>query len=225
VISPLLANIYLHEVLDTWFERDVTPRLRGRSLLLRFADDFVIACELEYDARRVFEVLPKRFGKYGLTLHPTKTRLVRFRRPPRGSGGKGRGKGGPTFDLLGFTHYWGKSRRGSWVVKRKTSSKRLNRAIKHTWEWCRKNRHKPVPEQHRRLRLMLQGHYGYYGITGNIRSLQLYMRSVRKSWKHWLGRRSQRAAKSWDDYVKFLTRHPLPPPRIVHSYRRNVAKP
>ena len=225
VISPLLANIYLHHVLDSWFEQVAKPRLRGRAQLIRYADDFVIACERRDDARRVYEVLPKRFGKYGLELHPEKTRLVAFRRPPRSQSGKPRSEGGSTFDLLGFTHYWGKSRRGSWVVKRKTARKRLKRVIQRAWQYCRANRHRPVREQHRKLKSMLEGHYEYFGITGNMRSLEKYYRSVRGSWKKWLGRRSQRAAKTWTNYAKFLKQRPLPAPRIAHSYLRNVAKP
>jgi group II intron reverse transcriptase/maturase len=123
VISPLLANVYLHDVLDTWFVRDVQPRLRDRAELVRYADDFVIVCANEHDARRVLAVLPKRFGRYGLTLHPEKTRLVAFRRPLL-NGGRDRKRTG-SFDLLGFTHYWRKSRKGHWVVYRKTAKDRL----------------------------------------------------------------------------------------------------
>src|SRR5207245_2520255 len=150
VISPLLANVYLHYVLDVWFEREVKPRLRGRAFLIRYADDFVIGFACEKDARRVLEVLPKRFGKYGLTLHPDKTRLVPFQRPapqpPSNSSERGRRSG--TFDLLGFTHYWGRSRKGVWVVKRKTAQGRLSRALKRIAQWCRLNRHQPLAEQH-----------------------------------------------------------------------------
>jgi group II intron reverse transcriptase/maturase len=127
VISPLLANIYLHYVLDEWYEKEVKPRLKGRSFLTRFADDFVIGCELESDARRIMEVLPRRFGRYGLTIHPEKTKLVKFGKPPK------KEQAGPkneTFDFLGFTHYWAKSRRGYWVIKRKTARKRQRRSIK-----------------------------------------------------------------------------------------------
>ena len=141
VISPLLANIYLHEVLDEWFVRQVAPRLVGRAVLVRYADDVVIIFGNEQDARRVFDVLPKRFAKYGLTLHPEKTRLVDFRRPdrralPSPDNGDVRSRPG-TFDLLGFTHYWAKSRKGYWVVKQKTAADRLRRALKRIADWCR----------------------------------------------------------------------------------------
>jgi len=136
VISPLLANVYLHYVLDVWFAEEVQPRLQGRAFLIRYADDFVMGFACEEDARRVLEVLPKRFGKYGLTLHPGKTRLVAFR-PPAPSAASAAGKGGSpgTFDLLGFTHYWGRSRAGKWVVKRRTAASRLQRAIMKIATW------------------------------------------------------------------------------------------
>jgi RNA-directed DNA polymerase len=183
VISPILANIYLHEVLDVWFERDVKPRLRGRAFLVRFADDAVLCFEREDDARRVLDVLPKRFGKYGLSLHPEKTQLVRFR-PPDADGSKP-----GTFDLLGFTHYWGKSRKGRWIIKRQTAGRRLQRALKRIAAWCRKHRHDRLTEQHQALVKKVHGHYGYYGITGNARSLRAFLRSVERIWRRWLSRR------------------------------------
>jgi len=196
VISPLLANVYLHEVLDDWFEKQVRPRLAGRAVLIRYADDAVIAFSSEADARRVMDVLPKRFGKYGLTLHPEKTRLVPFRRPPSSSGGKPGDRPG-TFDLLGFTHYWGRSYRGFLVIKRQTARSRLRRALDQATLWCRANRHQPVIEQHRNLNLKLRGHYGYYGITGNFRSLKGFRNEVSRVWRRWLDRRSQRAWMTW----------------------------
>ena len=138
MISPLLANVYLHEVLDLWFHREVLPRLRGRAFLVRYADDFVIAFEGEDDALRVHDVLPKRFARYGLELHPEKTRLLDFRHPRHGGGDPG------SFDLLGFTHYWGTSCRGAPVIKRKTMKARLRRALRGTSQWCRAHRHAPI---------------------------------------------------------------------------------
>lgn len=181
VISPLLANVYLHEVLDTWFEDEVKPRMRGNCFLIRYADDAVMALRERRDADRVLAVLPKRFGKYGLALHPEKTRLVRFHRPrypqePLRSEGDARPG---TFDLLGFTHYWGRSRRGSWVVQRRTGRSRLRRTLQRVGEWCREHRHDPVPEQHRQLSKKLHGHYGYYGLTGNSQALWRFRTGVR----------------------------------------------
>ena len=219
VISPILANVYLHYVLDEWFEHVVKPRLNNRAFVVRYADDFIIGFADESDARRVLNVLPKRFGKYGLTLHPEKTRLVRFNRPPRS--GKPPNDGGPkTFEFLGFTHYWGRSWRGYWVVKRKTASSRLSRSLRSISEWCRANRHLPVREQHVLLARKMQGHYAYYGITGNGASLEQYWEGVKRIWKKWLGRRSQRAYFGWPTFVRLLTRYPLPMPVVVHSVYR-----
>jgi RNA-directed DNA polymerase len=220
VVSPLLANIYLHYVLDTWFEQEVLPRLQGEAHLIRFADDFVILFTHEVDARRVMEVLPKRFGKYGLTVHPEKTRLVPFHRPSTKAGdAKDDPNQGPgTFDLLGFTHYWGKTRRGGWAVKRKTMSKRLSRAVRSIAQWCRIYRHLPIREQHRKLSQKVRGHYAYYGITANLRALANFLDAVQRVWRKWLDRRNSRREMVWERFAKLLERYPLPRPRIVHSY-------
>jgi len=221
VISPLLANIYLHYVLDEWFEQQVKPRLRGRAFLVRYADDFVIGFENEEDALRVQEVLGKRFAKYGLTLHPEKTRLVAFNRPVDQSKDKNQKTGSQagTFDLLGFTHYWGKSFRGKWVVKRKTANSRLRRAIKKIADWCRKNLHRPVREQHQTLTQKIQGHYNYFGITGNALALSRFLKECRRLWKKWLGRR-RRGHYSWPKFLDLLKRFPLPPVKVVRSVYR-----
>ena len=213
VISPLLANIYLHEVLDVWFETVVKPRLRGRARLIRYADDFVICFEREDDARRIAEVLPKRFAKYGLTLHPDKTRLFQYGKPDQGDHGDP-----PSFDFLGFTHYWGQSRSGRWVIKRKTNAKRLARKAHEIWQWCRQNRHEPVEWQQRRLTSRLLGYYNYFGITCNYRALMQLFRRVRFAWRYWLSRRSQRAKVVWTDFEQLSERFPLPRPRIVHHW-------
>jgi RNA-directed DNA polymerase len=220
VISPLAANVYLHYVLDVWFRQEVEPRLRGRAHLIRYADDFVILFTHEEDARRVMEVLPKRFGKYGLTLHPDKTRLIPFRRPPRKANGdqENRNDRPGTFDLLGFTHYWGRTRRGSWAMMRKTASKRLSRAVRNIAEWCRAHRHRPICEQHAILSQKVRGHYAYYGITGNARALTWFLCAVHRAWRKWLDRRNRKREMLWERFNRLLTRYPLPPPRIVHSY-------
>ncbi len=216
VISPLLANIYLHEVLDEWFARQVKPRLRGRAHLVRYADDFVIAFELEEDARRVLDVLPKRFGNYGLRLHPEKTQLVRFSRPSRNAPpGDDEARPG-SFDLLGFTHYWRRSRQCNWVVYRKTASSRLSRALRATSLWLRQNRHEPVAEQHRVLVLKLRGHYNYYGIIGNFAALDSFQHGVRELWWKWLSRRS-RASRGLTALSKLMDAFPLPSPRIARA--------
>lgn len=216
VISPLLANIYLHEVLDEWFVRDVQPRLRDSAVLIRYADDFVILFARKDDAMRVFDVLPKRFGKYGLTLHPDKTRLVPFRRPDRAAG-MGEDEPG-AFDLLGFTHHWARSRKGKWIVKQRTAKDRFSRTLRRFREWCRDHRHAPVKAQHLTLVQKLNGHYAYFGITSNYDALARLWHEVIAIWRTWLSRRSRKAYVSWDAMGRLLERFPLPQPRIVHRY-------
>jgi RNA-directed DNA polymerase len=202
----------LHEVLDDWFARQVASRLVGRAVLVRYADDVVIIFGNEQDARCVVDVLPKRFTKYGLALHPEKTRLVDFRRPDRRAlplPDNGDARSRPdTFDLLGFTHYWAKSRKGSWVVKQRTAADRLRRALKRIASWCRRYRHEPVRDQWTALTRKLLGHFGYFGITGNYQALYNFWCRVIRAWRKWLSRRSQRAwlsqekmnGCSWPDF-------------------------
>jgi RNA-directed DNA polymerase len=226
VISPLLANVYLHYVLDVWFEEEVKPRLRGHAFLIRYADDFVMGFANEADARRVLEVLPKRFGKYGLTIHPDKTRLVRFQRPVGQPSRTGSAEGRPgTFDFLGFTHYWGRSWKGSWVVKRQTAANRLVRALRMIAQWCRQHRHRPVAEQQQTLRQKLRGHFAYYGITGNARALTRFRDAVVELWRKWLGRRTWRRPLPWTCFQRLLQHYPLPPVVVVHSVYRSAANP
>ena len=225
VISPLLANIYLHEVLDTWFERDVRPRLRGHGFLVRYADDAVLVFKREDDARRVLDVLPKRFGRYGLRLHPTKTRLLRFERPTTDrptDDGAGTGGG---FDLLGFTHFWARSRRGYWVIKKKTARTRFSRTLCALNEWCRANRHEPIRRQHEVLNQKLRGHDAYYGVTGNFPALAQLRRWTERMWRKWLSRRSWHARMSWQRMNEVLAALPLAPPRIVHRAQLHGANP
>ena len=212
VISPLLSNIYLHVVLDRWFEGVVRQHLYGKGALVRYADDAVLVFSEERDAQRVMKALPKRFGRYGLTVHPQKTRVVCFQPPRRDSGRKPRGQ---TFDFLGFTHYWGQSRKGNWVVQRKTERGRFTRALSNVAEWCKSNRHLPLSEQQTALRSKLLGHYAYYGITGNSRALTSFLHEVRRIWRKWLARRGSRP--NWDRFLQLVDRYPLPPIRIVHS--------
>ena len=226
VISPLLSNVYLHYVLDIWFEREVQPRMRGRAFLIRYADDVVLGFAREDDAKRVLDVLPKRFSRFGLALHPTKTCMIEFC-PPSQKDSKIYTNSPPrrnSFDLLGFTHYWARSRRGYWVVKRRTSCERLRRSLCAVNQWCRKHRHAKVQHQHRMLVAKLRGHYAYYGITGNAEALQRFRYAVGRIWKKWLCRRSHRAYIDWPRFDKLLGRYPLPRPQVVHSVYRPVAK-
>ena len=214
VISPLLSNVYLHYVLDEWFEQVVKPCLKGRAFLVRYADDFVMGFACEADARRVLAVLPKRFGKYGLTIHPDKTRLVPFRRPsgrPPAAGSTAEPPAG-SFDFLGFTHYWSRSLKGNWVVKRKTAGSRFLRAVRKIAAWCRLNRHRPLREQFQTLAQKLRGHYQYYGVIGNLRSLQRFHYAVVCLWRKWLSRRHRRGQLPWSKYLGWLRVFVLPWP-------------
>ena len=217
VISPLLANIYLHEVLDTWFANDVKPRLRGGAFMVRFADDAVLCFKREDDARRVMAVLGKRLERFGLELNAEKTTLMHFGAPDREHAQGDSPRSDRGFDFLAFTHFWARSRKGRWIVKRKTSKGRFGRALKRATEWCRLNRHRPVSEQHAALNLKLRGHYAYFGITGNSAALSRFRREVERAWRTWLNRRSHHAAVNWDRFPRILARYPLAPPRVVHS--------
>ena len=208
VISPLLANIYLHEVLDRWWVEDVQPRLRGRAFLIRYADDFVMAFEEESDAQRVREVLHHRFARFGLTLHPDKTRLVRFHPPSRDDEPRS-----GTFDFVGFTLHWGRARKtGHWVVRSRTASSRVSRFVRSIFEWMKRVRHRPIPQQAKALGAKLLGHYNYYGVPGNGPRLEAVRRAVTKKWWKALRRRSQRGLQ-WRQFLSMLKRYPLPKAR------------
>lgn len=214
VISPVLANVFLHHVLDAWFEREVQPRMKGRCFLIRFADDFVIGCQLEADARKILAVLPKRFARFGLTIHPTKTTLIAFRKPEAPQGAD---SGNGTFTFLGLTHYWTKSRQGFWVIKRRTARKRLRRTKQALWRWCRNHRHAPLQYPYQMLGAKLRGHFQYYGIRGNFRLLEEVRRYAEKAWRYWLRRRSGTRSVGWEKFEKLLQTYVLPTPRIVHT--------
>jgi group II intron reverse transcriptase/maturase len=219
VISPLLANIYLHEVIDKWWVDEVLPRMRGRAELIRYADDFVIVFSNQGDAERVFDALPKRLERFGLRLHPQKTRLVCFQRPPRNGGGGG-GTRPESFDFLGLTHYWGRAKEGYWALKRKTSKSRFSRACRVANQWLRHARHLPIAEQAAKLGRKLQGHFNYYGVVGNSRGIARFHQQVLRLWRKWLSRRSQRSYITWQVFVRLLKRHPLPRPRLPLRHRQ-----
>ena len=221
VISPLLANVYLHEVLDKWIVERVAPRLQGHVHLVRYADDFVLLFDSERDARRVLAALPKRFGEHGLTLHPDKTRLIEFRRPNVWDDEKPK----VSFDFLGFTHLWSRSRKGGWFVMQLTASSRLSRALRRVAQWCRAHRHDSVADQHRALSVKLRGHYAYFGLTNNFDRLRCFQDHVRWIWRKWLDRRSRKAAMTWDRFQQLESRYPLPRATVVHSIYPSAAKP
>ena len=217
VISPLLANAYLHEVLDTWFAEVVTAHCRGKVVMYRYADDFVIGCECEPDAQRIMKALPLRFAKYGLEINADKTRMISFGRPPR----EPRDPRGPkpgTFSFLGFTHYWGKTRKGWYAIKWKTDSRRLAGSIRSFWHWCRDHRHLPLENQHRTLSAKLRGYYQYYGIPFNTKSLNTLNFRVTRAWRYWLNRRGGRHKLTWKTFYRLLKGFPLPHARIVHGW-------
>jgi RNA-directed DNA polymerase len=227
VVSPLLSNIFLHYVLDLWFEREVIPRLRDRAFLIRYADDVVIGFRDGRDAQRVLEVLPKRLGRYGLTIHPTKSRLVPFRPScPWANDDRGEPTEPPgTFDLLGFTHFWARSRQGYWVIKQKTARDRFSRSVRSIDAWCRANRHRPLAEQQAKLNEKLRGHYAYYGITGNSGSLSRFLHEVLRRWYKWLNRRDRLRSMTWVKFNGLIQRYPLAPVRTMHSLYRHAANP
>lgn len=217
VISPLLSNIYLHEVLDCWFEREIKPQLRGQAELIRFADDFVVICETREDAEALLAQVTVRFQSYGLTIHPEKTRIVDFRHPWKSDHPP------QTFDFLGFTHYWGRTLGRGCAVKRKTKGRKFRAALGKIGEWCRKNRHAPMEQQHRELSAQVRGHYTYYGVRGNHRMLASFGREARRLWHYWLLRRSREtcdAGRLW----KLLDEHfRLPAARLMQSAHRQLA--
>jgi len=215
VISPLLSNIYLHEVLDQWFVESLRPRCGGGAFMVRYADDFVMGFERLEDAQKAQRVIVKRFAKYGLSINQEKSRLVRFKRPPR-HGKDPEGRSG-SFDFLGFTLYWGKTRRGANIPLPKTSSKRFARALGAIKEWGWRNRHLRLREQWRQLNAKLRGHDAYYGVTHNIRKLSELRHQVQKQWRRWLNRRNRGNGYNWNQFNELLRQLPLAPPRVVHS--------
>jgi len=221
-ISPLLANIYLHYMLDEWFEKVVKPRLKGEAHEIRFADDAILCFQYREDAEKVMNVLPKRFAKYGLTLHPEKTRLVEFGRNAVGSA-KRQGKKPGTFDFLGLTHICARSRRGKFTVHVRTMRKRLSRSLTALARWCQEHRHEPVDQQQKILNAKLRGHYQYYGRPTNFPNVEKFYRGVRRLWRKWLNRRTRGRWLTWEKYTALLRQHPLLLPRILHSWAGAVS--
>ena len=223
VISPLLANVYLHEVLDTWFAEVVTAHGRGKVVMYRYADDFVIGCELESDARRIMKAIPQRFAKYGLEINAEKTRMISFRRPPQGYSRRTHGPKPGTFSFLGFTHYWGKTKQGWYTIKWKTDCRRLRRCVSSFWQWCRAHRHRPVEEQYNTLCVKLRGYYQYM-VPFNTEALGLVYFKVTRAWRYWLNRRGGRKRLDWPTYQRLLSEFVLPRPRIVHGWDKMGSK-
>jgi len=220
VISPCLANVFLHYVLDEWFAAEVQPRLRGPSTLVRFADDFVVILAHKDDAERVLRVLGKRLGKYGLELHPDKTQMVDFRFKPQSGHDDHQEPLATTFNFLGFTHVWVTSEKGRAMVRQLTAKDRVARTLKAVSRVCRGMRTRPLRDQHQRLSRMLKGHYAYFGISGNFERLATLRNHVARIWRKWLSRRSNERSMPWVAFMRILTLFPLPHPRIVRRYAK-----
>ena len=222
-ISPILSNVFLHHVIDQWVTEQVRPRLRGPSTLVRFCDDFVMCFTHKADAQRVLAVLAKRLGKFGLQLHPDKTRLVDFR-PQRAVREIEESTLPTTFNFLGFTHVWGQSKWGSAMVRQLTAKDRLARSLKAINQRCKRMRHWPVRAQHQRLCRVLAGHYAYFGIIGNIQRLRQLYQCARRIWQKWLSRRSSKSYVLWVRFQRMLEHFALPLPKIMHPYAVGCAK-
>ena len=216
VISPMLSNVFLHHVLDEWFATQVQSRLRGASALIRYCDDFVMLFACKDDAERVHAVLGKRLGRFGLQLHPDKTQLIDFRSPAERVGAQSTL---PTsFTFLGFLHTWGTTRNGKTTMWQRTAKDRLARTLKAINQQCRLMRCWSLADQQRRLSRMLEGHFAYFGITGNYRRLVAVVWQTRRIWRKWLSRRSWRSYVTWEQFLRLVAAYPLPAPRIVHRY-------
>jgi group II intron reverse transcriptase/maturase len=214
-VSPILANVYLHYVLDLWFEKVVKRHCRGEVRLIRFADDFVCAFENRADADRFYQVLGKRLGKFGLELSTEKTRVIPFSRLSQA--------GETSFDFLGFEFRWGKARHGKDHLKRRTSRKKLRNSLRQFTEWCKQNRHLRLHELFSQLNAKLRGYYNYYGVHGNYESLQQFFDAALRILLKWLGRRSQRRRITWETYAAILKHFGIEKPRIVGRPKSRIA--
>ena len=214
IVSPILANIYLHYCLDEWFQHVVKKHCRGEACLIRYADDFVCAFEREGDAERFYQVLGKRLEKFGLELSAEKTRVIAFDR------GQSKQEG---FEFLGFEFRWGQDRQGKAHVERRTSRKKLRSSLDRFTEWCRQKRHCPVKDWFKELRPKLQGYYNYYGVSGNYASLQQFFGEAMQILRKWLNRRSQRKSYSWEGFRALIEHFQVPRPRIRPRPRGRMA--
>jgi len=218
ILSPLLANIFLHYVLDTWFEEEVKTHIRGYCELIRYADDYVCLVQYKEDALKIRRALENRFNKYDLTLHPDKTRVFSFGKFERGNS-QNQNRKANTFDFLGFTHFSDKTRKGSFKVGRKTAMKRFRAKIKEMNIWLKQIRNLvPTKEWWKTLKAKLRGHFEYYGVSGNSPSIKKFYSLALKLVHKWLNRRSQKKSMSWSKLYNYLTLYPLPQPRIKHNF-------
>jgi len=218
ILSPLLANIFLHYVLDTWFEQEVKTHIRGYCELVRYADDYVCLVQYKEDALKIRRALENRFNKYDLTLHPDKTRVFSFGRFERGNS-KTQNRKANTFDFLGFTHFCDKTRKGNFKVGRKTAMKKFRAKIKELNIWLKQIRNLiPTKEWWKTLQAKLRGHFEYYGVSGNSPSIKKFYSLALRLVHKWLNRRSQKKSMSWSKLYNYLNLYPLPQPRIKHNF-------
>jgi group II intron reverse transcriptase/maturase len=216
-LSPMLSNVFLHYVLDLWFENRLKRRVRGACFLVRYADDFVVLVQYQDEAQLILQALRERFTQCDLTLHPEKTRVLSFGRYERQNAQR-QNRRANTFDFLGFTHFCATSRRGKFIVGRQTSRKKFRQKCQELRTWLKKVRSQmPVKAWWPTLKAKLQGHYQYYGVSGNMRGLTRYYQFATRLVKKWLNRRSQRRSFSWERFLAYLGHYPLPTPRIVHN--------
>ena len=224
ILSPILANIYLHYVLDEWFEKTVKSHARGFCELVRYADDFVCAVQYADDAERIERALKNRFSKYGLEIHPTKSRNITFGRFEKETAGKQNRKPN-TFDFLGFTHYCTKSRKGKFKLGRKTSRKKYTAKCNAMNDWLSRIRNRcKAKVWWKTLAAKLRGHYQYYGISGNADAIVKFYRTTTKLVHKWLNRRSQKERMNWENLTEYLKHYPLPRPKIVHNFTLSGAR-
>jgi len=216
-LSPILANIFLHYVLDLWFVKRVQRGIRGQCYLVRYADDFICMVQYQHSAKELERMLRERFAQFGLHLHPQKTRTISFGRYERQNARREHRRCN-TFEFLGFTHYCGLNRKGKFLLGRKTSAKKFRKACAEVNEWLRQVRVQRIKAWWPLLAAKLRGHYNYYGVSGNSRMLANFSYVTMRAVYTWLNRRSDRKSRTWEQLHAYLARYPLPRPRIVHNF-------
>ncbi len=218
ILSPILANVFLHYVLDKWFEQTVKNHIRGYCELIRYADDFVCVVQYADDAERIEKALQHRFNRFELELHPEKSRKFSFGRFERRNA-KQQNRRANTFEFLGFTHFCDKTRRGYFKVGRKTSKKKFVKKCKDMTDWLKSVRNLAKPKEWwETLRSKLRGHFQYYGVSGNYKSIEAFYKHTIRVLHKWLNRRSQKHSMSWANFNKYLKCYPIPQPKIVHNF-------
>jgi len=217
-VSPILSNIFLHYVLDLWFEKKVIPRVKGAGNMVRYADDFICMVQNADEAQRIIEALRKRFAKFDLELHPDKTRVISFGRF-EGERASKQNRGPSTFDFLGFNHYCGKNRKGKFILFRKTSNKKFRMKCKEMNNWLMQIRnYQKTREWWPILQAKLRGHYQYYGVSGNMPHLEKFYALTERMVLKWLNRRMRHKSLNWESFREYREHYPLPKPKIVHNF-------